>query len=159
VQANVIEIAPRVSGPIAALTVKNNQFVHAGDLLFEIDPRTFQASLDQAKAQLDQTSGDIKALVKQVEGAKAGLNVARALINQARSAIAQTDAMIAKDRAEYDRQQQLLPKKATSQKSVDRAKATFEISRQDKKVAQAAEIQAEENLLKAQARWPKPKPN
>jgi multidrug resistance efflux pump len=151
VQANVIEIAPRVSGPIAALAVKDNQFVHAGDLLFEIDPRTYQASLDQARAQLDQTSGDIKALVKEVEGAKAGVNVARASINQARSSIAQTDAMIAKDRAEYDRQQQLLPKKATSQKSVDRAKATFEISQQDKKVAQAAETQAQENLLKAQA--------
>ncbi len=151
VQANVIEIAPRVSGPIAALPIKDNQFVHAGDLLFEIDPRTYQASLDQARAQLDQTSGDIKALVKQVEGAKAGVNVARASINQARSAIAQTDATIVKNKADYERQQQLLPKKATSQKSLDRAQAMYDISLQDKKVAQAAEIQAEENLLKAQA--------
>ncbi len=151
VQANVIEIAPRISGPITALPIKDNQFVHAGDLLFEIDSRTYQASLDQARAQLDQTSGDIKALIKQVEGAKAGVNVARASINQAKSAIAQTNAAIAKDKAEYDRQQQLLPKKATSQKSVDRAEAMYEISQQDKKVAQAAEIQAEENLLKTQA--------
>lgn len=151
VQANVIEIAPRVSGPIAVLSVKDNQFVHAGDLLFEIDPRTYQASLDQARAQLDQTSGDIKALVKEVEGAKAGVNVARASINQARSAIAQTDAMIAKDKAEYERQQILLPKKATSQKSVERAQAIFEIAQQDKKVAQAAHLQSGENLLKAQA--------
>jgi multidrug resistance efflux pump len=151
VQANVIEIAPRVSGPIAALPIKDNQFVHAGDLLFEIDPRTYQASLDQARAQLDQTSGDIKALVKQVEGAKAGVNVARASINQARSAIAQTDATIVKNKADYERQQQLLPKKATSQKSLDRAQAMYDISLQDKKVAQAAQIQAEENLLKAQA--------
>ena len=50
VQANVIEIAPRVSGPIVALPIRDNQLVHAGDLLFEIDPRTYQASLEQAHA-------------------------------------------------------------------------------------------------------------
>ena len=41
VSANVVEITPRVSGPIVKLTVKNNQFVKAGDLLFEIDPELF----------------------------------------------------------------------------------------------------------------------
>lgn len=151
VQANVIEIAPRVSGPITALPIKDNQFVHAGDLLFEIDPRTYQASLDQARAQLDQASDDIQALIEQVEGAKAGVKVASASITQAKSAIVQTDAEIAKNQAEYDRQQQLLPKKATSMKSVERARAMYEISLQEKKGAQAAEIQARENLLKSQA--------
>ena len=52
VRAEVIQITPRVSGPIVKLAVKDNQFVKAGDLLFEIDPRTFKASLDQARAQL-----------------------------------------------------------------------------------------------------------
>jgi multidrug resistance efflux pump len=40
VRANVIQIAPRVSGPIVQLPVLDNQFVTIGDLLFEIDPRT-----------------------------------------------------------------------------------------------------------------------
>ncbi|MBW2215536.1 MAG: biotin/lipoyl-binding protein, partial [Deltaproteobacteria bacterium] len=56
VWANVIQIAPRVSGPIVDLPIKDNQFVKAGDLLFQIDPRTYQAALEQAKAQLDETS-------------------------------------------------------------------------------------------------------
>jgi multidrug resistance efflux pump len=55
VRANVIQVAPRVSGPIVALPIKDNQSVRKGDLLFEIDPRTYQAALDQANGNLDQT--------------------------------------------------------------------------------------------------------
>ena len=55
VRANVIQVAPRVSAPIVALPINDNQFVKAGDLLFEIDPRTYQAALDQTKANGDQT--------------------------------------------------------------------------------------------------------
>ena len=45
VRAEIIQITPRVSGPIVKLAVRDNQFVQAGDLFFEIDPRTFEASL------------------------------------------------------------------------------------------------------------------
>ena len=46
----MIQVATRVSGPIVTLPIKDNQFVKAGDVLFEIDPRTYQASVDQARA-------------------------------------------------------------------------------------------------------------
>jgi multidrug resistance efflux pump len=45
VRAQVIQITPRVSGPIVKLPIKDNQIVKTGDLLFEIDPRTFEADL------------------------------------------------------------------------------------------------------------------
>jgi multidrug resistance efflux pump len=151
VQALVIEIAPRVSGPVIALAVRDNQHVHSGDLLFEIDPRTYQASLDQARAQLDQTGDNVQALTKQVDSARAGVEVARATIRQAKSAIAQVDATIVKNKAEYDRQLELLPKKATSKKSVERAQAIYTISLEEKKTAEAALDQSEANLAKAQA--------
>jgi multidrug resistance efflux pump len=151
VQANVIEIAPRVSGPLVTLPIKDNQFVRTGDLLFEIDPRTYQASVDQARAQLDQTGGDVEALAKKVESARAEVEVARASITQAKSAIAQADAALSKNKSELERQQSLLPKKATSQKSVERAQAVYDITIEEKKVAQAALLQAESTLLKAQA--------
>jgi multidrug resistance efflux pump len=53
VRANVIQVAPRVSGPIIRLPIRDNQAVKAGDLLFEIDPRTFQAQLARAQAEYD----------------------------------------------------------------------------------------------------------
>lgn len=55
VQANIVGIAPRVAGPIIQIPIKDNQPVKKGDLLFEIDPSTFQAAVDQAAAQLQQT--------------------------------------------------------------------------------------------------------
>ena len=55
VQANIVGIAPRVAGPIVNIPIKDNQLVKKGDLLFEIDPSTFQAAVDQATAQLQQS--------------------------------------------------------------------------------------------------------
>jgi multidrug resistance efflux pump len=52
VRANIVGIAPRVSGPIVRVTVHDNQPVHKGDLLFEIDPEDFQAQVDIAAGQV-----------------------------------------------------------------------------------------------------------
>ena len=51
VRANVVGIAPRVSGPIIVVAVRDNQQVRKGDLLFEIDPNDFQAQVDIAAGQ------------------------------------------------------------------------------------------------------------
>jgi multidrug resistance efflux pump len=52
VRAQVIQITPRVSGPIVDLPIEDNQLVNKGDLLFEIDPRTFAAALEKSKGDL-----------------------------------------------------------------------------------------------------------
>lgn len=54
VEGQIIQITPRVSGPIIAIPIVDNQFVNKGDLLFKIDPRTFEAKLLQARASLAQ---------------------------------------------------------------------------------------------------------
>jgi len=151
VRANVIQITPRVSGPIVALPIRDNQFVKTGDLLFEIDPRTFHASLDQARAQLDETGDSVQALERQVEAAQAGVNASRESIEQAKSEIAQLNATIAKDKAEYERKKALLPKKATSQRAVERAQATYEVSVQQKIAAESGVRQANAALAESQA--------
>lgn len=149
VQANVIEIAPRVSGPIVELPIRDNQMVKAGDLLFRIDPRTYQTARDQARASLDQTIGNIEALGKTVDSMSASVDVARAAIDQARSNVAQIDTMIINSKSEYERQKELASKKATSQRALDKAETTYLVSLEDRKVADATLIQAEANLLKA----------
>jgi multidrug resistance efflux pump len=52
VRANIVGIAPRVSGPIVRVAVHDNQEVKKGDLLFEIDPADFQAQLNLASGQV-----------------------------------------------------------------------------------------------------------
>lgn len=151
VNADVIQITPRVSGPIVKLAVDDNQFVRAGDLLFVIDPRTFQAAVDQARAKLDTTSDDVKALEKQVESARAGVEVAMADVSRARSSFEAADATVEKNDAEYKRQQEMLPKKATSRKAVERAKANYAVSLEQRKASQAGVGQARAALAQARA--------
>jgi multidrug resistance efflux pump len=159
VRAQVIQITPRVSGPIVRLPIKDNQLVKAGDLLFEIDPRTFEASLEQARAQLDETGDNYQALFQQVEAAKAKVDVSRAAVTQAQSSIKKIESEIEKDKAEYDRQKELLPRKATSQKAVDRAKANYEVSVEQRKTAVAALAQAKASLLESEANLAEAKAN
>jgi multidrug resistance efflux pump len=52
VRANIVGIAPRVSGPIIVVAVRDNERVKKGDLLFEIDPNDFQAQVDIAAGQV-----------------------------------------------------------------------------------------------------------
>ncbi len=54
VRAQVIKITPRVGGPIVDLPVQDNQAVTKGDLLFKIDPRTYELAVEQAEAKLKQ---------------------------------------------------------------------------------------------------------
>lgn len=52
VNANVVEVAPRISGHIVKLNVQNNQFVKNGTILFEIDSAPYLVAVTKAKAQL-----------------------------------------------------------------------------------------------------------
>ncbi|KFA97017.1 MULTISPECIES: HlyD family secretion protein [Vibrio] len=54
VRANIIKVAPRVSGPIVNVSIVDNQQVKRGDLLFEIDPETYQVALSQAEVALQR---------------------------------------------------------------------------------------------------------
>src|SRR6266446_5561213 len=51
-RANVVGIAPRVSGQILKLNVQDNQAVKEGEVLFEIDPEDYRLILEKAKADL-----------------------------------------------------------------------------------------------------------
>jgi membrane fusion protein, multidrug efflux system len=51
-RANVVGLAPRVSGQILRLNVQDNQAVKEGDVLFEIDPEDYRLILAKAKAEV-----------------------------------------------------------------------------------------------------------
>jgi multidrug resistance efflux pump len=72
-------------------------------------------------------------------------------VRQAKSSTKELDSTIEKNKAEYGRQQEMMPKKATSQKSVDRAKANYEVSVEQRKGKMAGEIKAQATLSQAEA--------
>src|SRR6201987_4609823 len=65
------QIQPQVSGYLIRQDYQEGAFVKKGQLLFEIDPRPFQAVVDQAKGQLAQANGQLAQATAQVAQAEA----------------------------------------------------------------------------------------
>src|SRR6266576_1708804 len=83
------QIKPQVTGYLLRQTYKEGSLVKKGELLFEIDPRTFQAALDQAKAQRANAEGQLaQAEANQV---KAQLDVNRYTPLAKEQAVSQQD--------------------------------------------------------------------
>jgi multidrug resistance efflux pump len=60
VRADIINIAPDVSGQVVDLPVRDNQFVHRGDVLMRIDPDHYRIAVQQAQAQVDARKADLQ---------------------------------------------------------------------------------------------------
>ena len=57
VEARVIPISPQIAARVKAVHISDNQFVHQGDVLVELDPTDFSVALDQAKASESAANG------------------------------------------------------------------------------------------------------
>lgn len=104
----VVAIQPQASGQIVGIHFTDGQDVRKGDLLFTIDPRPYQAALDQAKAGLAQNQASLDL---------AKLNFARATILLPTNAISQQD---------YDTQRNAV---AVSEAQVQTSQAQIETAR------------------------------
>src|ERR1043166_5840871 len=112
IDAHITPVSPKVSGYVAKVHVQSNQQVKKGDLLVEIDPRDYQARLDQAKAALsaggarlqeaqtgvELTRANTQANVQQASGtvqqARAGVEASRAQAAAERTRVTQAGAAI-----------------------------------------------------------------
>jgi len=85
IEGYVIPMASQVPGRVAELLVKDNQAVKQGDVLLKIDPRDYEASLAQARA-------DLAAARSRVEQSKAQVNASEAKVAQAQATVVAADA-------------------------------------------------------------------
>ena len=53
VNADILRLAPMVSGQIVEVNVDDNQYVTAGTIIAKLDPKPFQIAVDAARANLD----------------------------------------------------------------------------------------------------------
>lgn len=60
VRAEVVSIAPDVSGLVVELDVRDNQFVHRGDVLMRIDPDHYRIAIDQAQARVHAREAELR---------------------------------------------------------------------------------------------------
>src|SRR5258706_2258818 len=102
VRAYVVTMAPEVAGRIVKLPVVDNQFVHKGDVLFEIDPADYRIALEQAQAQA-QRDGAALDYARANEGRKASLAkegwASTEIYQQTTSTLHQSEGIVALDKA------------------------------------------------------------
>ena len=95
-KADSTTVAPKISGYIAEVLVRDNQKVTVGQVLARIDDRDFRAALDQAEA-------DMRAAEATVRNLDAQIVLQRALVEQAKATVAATQASLKFATADADR--------------------------------------------------------
>jgi membrane fusion protein (multidrug efflux system) len=147
---HAITISPQVSGTVIRLAVTDNQVVHAGDLLLQIDPRDYQAARDQA-------AGALAVAEAQLANAQEGLAKAQiqfpAQLRSAEADVASAQANLTNAQAEY-RRQQAISRAATTQQNVDLATARQRQAEAQLQQSQATLVQAQlvqQNIAQAAA--------
>jgi membrane fusion protein (multidrug efflux system) len=96
-QANYMWISPQVDGQISEIYVVENQLVEEGDLLFAIDPRSFDAELKAAQANLVLVHQDIEAGKARVTAAKAVVTAQMAAVEAAKQKSDRTKPLVGED--------------------------------------------------------------
>ena len=152
VRADVVHIAPRVSGYIVEVAVKSNQFVREGELLFKIDPSSYQLSVDTAQVLLDQAREDVAALGAAVKAAEAMVVQGEAGTVAASAMIKQQEAALTNAKTQAARAQRLAEEKAGSVEDAQQKAATVLEIEASVDSAKAALSQAEAAVTSANAR-------
>jgi multidrug resistance efflux pump len=139
VRGQVTVISPQVAGYVTKVDVTDYQTVKQGQLLFEIDSRSYQQKLDQAEASLASKKAALANSEQSQRSAEATIQSRQAQISGANAAleVAQANAK---------RVEALLPRGVTTQSSADTAHGTLLQAQASVEEAQAALAVAKQDL-------------
>ena len=135
VNANRVEMAAQVSGPVSALYVRDQQTVKGGELLLQIDPQPYQLAVDAAEAQLE--------MVNQTNSQN------RAAVAAAQALVAQRTAELNNARSTEQRAAELTRQKLISKQSAETSATEAATAAAAVRAAQANLEQATSALGKA----------
>ncbi|MGY2050059.1 efflux RND transporter periplasmic adaptor subunit [Methylobacterium sp. JK268] len=100
---NTVQVRTRVDGEIQKVAFQEGQTVRKGDLLVQVDPRQYQATLDQAKAKKTQDEANLRNAKADLERyTKLGDYASRQQTETQGAQVAQLTAQVAADQAAID---------------------------------------------------------
>jgi membrane fusion protein (multidrug efflux system) len=147
-ESDAVTIAPKISGYVTNLAVKDNQLVKKGQLLVQIDPRDATAQRDQAQAQLGVAVSQLHQAQVQYDLSKVQYP---AQLAQAQAQQARAEASLLNATADFRRQRGVDPR-ATSQQNIDTANAQLRSAKADLENAKAqVQVAAQVDLQIRQA--------
>lgn len=132
ISANVVQVAPRVSGRIETVNVANQQHVNKGQVLFTIDQTPFRYALEQAKARFALAKREVSQAEASVTSAEAEVHNRQVLLDNARTKLRRAHRLIKKDYISSER--------------VTDAEAAFKSAKANLEVAQAKLQEAQRQL-------------
>ncbi len=169
IDADVVPLAPRVAGQVAAVAVVENQPVKKGDLVLQLDDRDYQARLAQASAEVESAraqadAADSQAAVAEAAargsltqaeanllGSNRSVDSSRAQLEQARANLFSREADLKLADVNLRRARELQKGGSIPQQQVDQAQAQYDAARAGREAARASVTAADEQLRRAQA--------
>src|SRR6267143_386070 len=115
------DIKAEVTGYLLKQDYKEGSFLKKGQLLFELDPRPFQAALDQANGLVAQFQGQLEQAISQVAQAEAQVAQANSQLLQSQAHLAQAQANQVKTQPDVNKYAPLAEQKAVTQQDLDNA--------------------------------------
>ncbi|PNG36745.1 transporter [Pseudomonas protegens] len=122
-RADIVTIAPRVAGYLAAVEVQDNQPLKAGDLLARIDDSDYQARVEQAEAALREALAEQRAGQARLANLKARQQQQQSLIAEAQARVGAAEAEAQRAGQEGRRQQHLASQQVSSVQQLENAAA------------------------------------
>ena len=161
VDADLIAVAPQVSGPILAVAARNDQAVAEGDLLFTIDPLPFQLATEERAAQIAEARANLAADFDAIAAAQDDVREAQAAADLAQTTQRRIAELARSDdaaRAQLDQANEAAVRQQAAlqarQAAVDRAQAVQAAHQAALASAQASLAIAQWQLDRTQVRAP-----
>jgi membrane fusion protein, multidrug efflux system len=98
----VVSVQPQISGRIVKIHFADGADLKQGDLLFTIDPRPLQASVQQAEANVARDQAQARQAEANAARDQAAVQQAQAALTQARAQLGQAEANVARDQAQLE---------------------------------------------------------
>jgi multidrug resistance efflux pump len=150
VRADLIGIAPHVSGPLTELHVVDNQSVREGDLLFVVDPRPYAVRLAQAEAELKLVEREIDAQRNEIGAAESTLRERQAEYDYADSYLRRVEPLLAREFVTADAVEDARTRRHTALAALARSRE--ELRRATNLLAEYGTINARRDAAEARVR-------